>query len=178
MVLIGQDPYISKEIHNNKIVSQAMGLSFSVPIGVKIPPSLVNIFNNLLKFKHILEYPKHGNLQAWAQQGCLLLNSSLTVKEGDSNSHANIWVEFTNKIINYISDNKENICFVLWGRNAADKSPLINGDKHNIIISSHPSPFSCGKTMGSYKAFNDVDHFGLINKYLEENKKDKIIWKI
>jgi len=115
VVFIGQDPYFSNEIHNNKIIPQAMGLAFSVPNGMKIPSSLKNIFKNLKKFGHTISIPKSGNLISWAFQGCLMINASLTVQHGHKNSHAKIWSQFTDQIIKYISDNLKNIVFVLWG---------------------------------------------------------------
>lgn len=171
--ILGQDPYIGHE--NN--IPQAMGLSFSVPDGFKLPSSLINIYKNMMKYNVINEMPKKGNLSKWAQQGCLMLNSSLTVQQGISNSHAKYWKWFTDYIIEYISDNMENIIFVLWGKNAIDKLSLINkNNNHKFIISSHPSGLSCNKNVGAYPAFNDMDHFNTINAYLCENKKNIIDW--
>lgn len=178
VVILGQDPYFDHEIHNNKLIPQAMGLSFSVPNGVKIPSSLRNIFSNLKKNKHIENIPEHGNLEDWAKQGVLLLNTSLTVKDGTNNKncHQFQWSWFTNEIIKYISDNKKHVVFVLWGSNAFEKKDLIDENKHKIIISSHPSGLSANKKMKDYPAFNDVDHFGEINKTLEEWDKKTINW--
>lgn len=180
VVILGQDPYFDHVEYKNKIIPQAMGLSFSVPIKIDIPSSLKNIYKNLKKFNNIQEIPEHGNLESWAEQGVLLLNTSLTVKDGTSNKncHQFLWSWFTNEIIKYISDNKENIVFVLWGSNALEKKELIDESKHKIIISSHPSGLSANKTMKEYPAFNKVDHFGEINKYLESCNKKPIDWNI
>lgn len=180
VVILGQDPYFDHEIHNGEIIPQAMGLSFSVPDKIKIPSSLRNIFANLKKYKHVEEIPKHGNLEQWSKQGVLLLNTSLTVKDGTSNKncHQFQWSWFTNEIIKYISDNKKKVIFVLWGNNAFEKKDLIDENKHKIIISSHPSGLSANKKMKEYPAFNDVDHFGEINKTLDEWNKTNINWEI
>lgn len=178
VVILGQDPYFKNEKCDDKYYPQAMGMSFSVPVGIAIPSSLKNIYNNLLKFKHIDKIPQHGNLTFWAYQGVLMLNSSLTVQSGYPNSHENTWKEFTDYIIEYISDNKSNIVFVLWGAPSLSKLSLINQKKHKVIISSHPSGLSCNKPLKQYPAFVENDHFGQINDYLSKNKKKEIIWKI
>jgi len=170
VVILGQDPYIHSK--------QAMGLSFSVPTGVKIPPSLQNINENLFSFNHIHKKPINGNLSSWAYQGCLLLNTSLTVQEGISNSHESYWSKITNELIKYISDNTTNVVFVLWGGPALKKLDLIDKTKHEVIISSHPSPLSCNNKLRNYDPFVKVDHFKLINEYLEKNKKETIVWQI
>ena len=169
VVILGQDPYHNYFNENNKIVPQADGLAFSIPIGMKIPSSLNNIFKNLLKFKHIKKKPKHGNLSLLAMQGVLLLNTSLTVQCNHPNSHSKKWETFTDNIIKYISSKKENIIFVLWGSNALKKKILINENKHKIIISSHPSGLSCNKKLKNYGEFINTDHFKFINSNL--NKK-------
>lgn len=178
VVFIGQDPYFSSEEHKKVQVPQAMGLSFSVPHGIKVPSSLKNIYSNLKKFKHIEEIPDHGNLESWAEQGCLMLNSSLTVKDGTSskNCHQYLWRWFTNEIISYISEKKEHVIFVLWGRDAFAKSSLIDESKHVAIISSHPSGLSANNAMGKYPSFNSVDHFGLINAQLKKWDMKEIDW--
>lgn len=180
VVFIGQDPYFNIEKYKQKEVPQAMGLSFSVPHDFDIPSSLDNIYKNLVKYKHIKNKPSHGNLEKWAKQGCLLLNTALTVIEGKDNinCHKNIWKWVTDKIIKYISDNKDNVVFVLWGSNAYEKINLIDLDKHEAIISSHPSGLSASKPMKNYPAFNDEDHFGKINEYLEKWKMEKIDWSL
>jgi len=172
VVILGQDPYFNLEDG----VPQAMGLSFSVPKGIKIPSSLKNIYINLLKFKHIKNKPLHGNLEKWSNQGVLLLNTALTVESGKANSHSMLWKWFTDNIIKYISNKKDHVVFVLWGNNAYDKQILIDQDKHELIISSHPSGLSASKPMKHFPAFNDTDHFGLINNYLTKWNYEKINW--
>jgi uracil-DNA glycosylase len=178
VVFIGQDPYYMADIENDIEIPQAMGLSFSVPTGLTIPSSLKNIYNNMKKFNVIKNIPSHGNLELWAVQGCLMLNTSLTVIEGDKNKncHKKMWKWFTDYIIKYISDNCEGIIFVLWGANALEKSKVINFDKHDAIISSHPSGLSCNKKLNNYPSFNEVNHFGEINKKLRDLKKVEIVW--
>jgi uracil-DNA glycosylase len=180
VVIIGQDPYFNSEFYKERRVPQAYGLSFSVPKKFDIPSSLKNIYKNLKQFKHIKEIPEHGCLDLWAFQGVLMLNTSLTVLDGDSNKncHSSLWKSFTDDIIKYISNNCKNIIFVLWGAEAFKKTSLINLDLHEIIVSSHPSGLSCNKKMGSHDSFQEHDHFGKINLYLEKYKKNKIIWKV
>ena len=178
VVFIGQDPYFDCMEYKNTCVPQAMGLSFSVPHGIKVPSSLKNIYANLKKFKHIEEMPDHGNLESWAKQGCLMLNSSLTVKEGtkSKNCHQGLWRWFTDEIISYISENKDNVIFVLWGADAFKKASLIDLDKHCILVSSHPSGLSVNKPMKEHPAFNSYDHFGKINEKLAEWQLKEIDW--
>lgn len=178
VVIIGQDPYPKNEIIDGKAIPQAMGLSFSVPVGLSIPSSLMNIYKNLIKYNHISKIPQHGNLTFWAYQGCLMLNTSLTVEHGCPDSHSKYWTEFTDSLIKYISDKLDKIVFVLWGRPALQKIKLIDLKKHKTVISSHPSGLSCSKPLQNYKPFNDMDHFGEINKYLKENDKSTILFDI
>ena len=151
IIILGQDPYINIE----KKIPQAMGLSFSVPIGIKTPSSLQNIYKNLLKYNHIKEIPNHGNLEHLVNQGVLLLNSSLTVQENISNSHELYWCWFTDEIIKYLANYNNNIIFILWGKNAINKLNLINNCK--FIASSHPSGLSYNKPCGIYPAFASCD---------------------
>jgi len=178
VVILGQDPYIGAEEYNDKDIPQAMGLSFSVPNGITIPPSLKNIYNNLLKFGHIHKKPTHGNLTFWAAQGVFLLNSALTVQEGCSNSHAKQWAKLTDGLIKLISDKTENVVFLLWGNPSLSKKKLIDETKHKVIVSSHPSPLSYKNQLKTYESFEDTDHFGKANEYLKENNKDAISWQI
>ncbi len=178
VVILGQDPYHGSECHDDKYIPQAMGLSFSVQDRIKVPPSLVNIYKNLVKFKHLTTTPKHGNLTKWAQQGCLLLNTSLTVTAKQPNSHEKYWKQITDTIIKYISDNTENIVFFLWGNPSLKKLSLIDQKKHKISISSHPSPLSYSNKLGDYLSFGDTDHFGVANTYLVEHNKQKIDWTL
>ncbi len=177
--ILGQDPYHGHELlDNGETVPQAMGLSFSVPIGVPVPSSLQNINKNLVQFNRIKKLPEHGNLSNWSSQGCLLLNATLTVQHQHPNSHKKFWTSFTDAIIKYISDNTEKTVFVFWGNSALEKLSLIDTEKHKTVISSHPSGLSCSKPMGKYKSFMDQDHFGIINKYLVDNGKEPIDWSI
>lgn len=174
VVFIGQDPYHGKL--NN--IPQATGMSFSVPKEFPIPSSLKNIFNNAMKYNHFHKYPEHGNLEFWASQGCLLLNTSLTVEYKKPNVHSNIWKDFTNYIIKKISDKKSNLVFVLWGKHAYSKLELIDTNKHSVVISSHPSGYSHNNSMLGYPPFSSIDQFGTINKLLKDNNKREIIWQI
>ena len=164
VVLLGQDPY-----HNQ---GQAMGLSFSVPDGMDIPPSLVNIYKELQAEKGIL--PKNtGNLIGWAKQGVLLLNSVLTVREHQANSHKGKgWEFFTDSIIKKISSNKEHVVFLLWGANARSKKQLIDQNKHLILECAHPSPLS------AYNGFFGCGHFIKTNQYLEKFGIKPIDWSL
>lgn len=163
VVILGQDPYFN--IRDN--IPEAMGMSFSVPVGTPIPSSLRNIYANLINFGHLEDKPKHGNLSSWAEQGCLMLNTSLTVQKGHAGSHSEYWDELTDKIIKKISEKKDNVVFVLWGAHAYKKKKLID-DRHPTIISSHPSGLSCSRPFRSFPAFRDFDHFDEINKLLDE----------
>ncbi len=186
VVFIGQDPYFNHETENDISVPQAMGLSFSVPVGFQIPSSLGNIYQNLVKFEHIKQKPTHGNLSFWAYQGCLMLNTSLTVLEGDENKncHQYIWKKFTERTIRYISDKCDKLVFVIWGAHAYGKLEFIDLDKHDVIITTHPSGLSAGKTMKpagnskEYPSFNSCDHFGKINTILKKWGKEPIIWDL
>jgi uracil-DNA glycosylase len=175
VVLLGQDPYhtIEKTPHGQIIL--ATGLSFSVPSEAKTPSSLQNIYNNLIKFKHI-ESKGNGDLEHWCDQGCLLLNTSLTVTQGAPNSHKYLWVDFTQALIKYISDNTQGVVFMLWGRESLDKLAIIDTNKHFATISSHPSGLSYSKKMGIYDAFMNTDHFGAANNYLKSHGKEPIKW--
>ncbi|MBQ7349241.1 MAG: uracil-DNA glycosylase [Clostridia bacterium] len=162
VVLLGQDPY-----HN---VGQAMGLSFSVPDGVDIPPSLVNMYKELYNETGI-EPKKTGNLTGWAKQGVLLLNTVLTVRAHQANSHKGQgWEKFTDSVIKKISDKKEHVVFLLWGGNARSKKPLIDTEKHLILECAHPSPLS------AYNGFFGCGHFVKTNEYLEKFGLQPIDW--
>jgi len=164
VVLLGQDPY-----HNP---GQAMGLSFSVPKGINPPPSLINIFKEL-KSDTGMPIPSHGNLCSWAEQGVLLLNASLTVRMNEPNSHAKIgWADFTDAVIKKISDQKEHVVFLLWGKFAQDKQVLIDETKHLVLKAAHPSPFSVEK------GFYGCRHFSKTNEYLVSNGIDPINWSL
>jgi len=180
VVILGQDPYPNFEMFNDELIPNAMGLSFSVPYDNPIPSSLRNIFHNLNKFGHFYDkqIPKHGNLRSWAMQGCLMLNTSLTVKQGKPNSHSFYWTNITDRIISHLSDTKENIVFVLWGAPALSKKKLIDESKHKVFVSSHPSGLSCNNPLKQYPCFAKYDVFGEINKYLKEVNKPTILWQL
>jgi len=174
VVIVGQDPYPKFATGE---VPQAMGLSFSVPVDVTVPSSLQNIYKNLEKFGHLIEKPKHGNLISWSYQGCLMLNTALTVQKGIKNSHKKFWTPFTKFLIKYLSKNFDNLVFVLWGGPAVDNLlEHIDKKRHKVTISSHPSGFSYMKPLRDYPPFIETDHFGKINKYLIKHNKKPIIW--
>lgn len=165
VVIIGQDPYHGK--------GQAHGLSFSVLPGTKIPPSLVNIFKEIKTDIGIEMTPNLGDLTHWASQGVLLLNAALTVRDGEPMSHAKLgWANFTDAVIKTISEEKENIIFLLWGKFAQDKQVLINADKHYILKAAHPSPLS------AHNGFWGSKHFSKTNEILVRIGKHPIDWKI
>ena len=165
VVIIGQDPY-----HG---VGQAHGLCFSVPEGIPHPPSLVNIFKEIQEDLNIL-YPKSGNLLAWANQGVLLLNATLTVRTHQAGSHQRKgWEQFTDAVIQIISEQLSGIIFLLWGGFAKQKIKLIDPKKHHVLTSGHPSPLSANK--GHW--FGNK-HFSKCNAFLEANGKSPISWKV
>lgn len=164
VVILGQDPY-----HGPK---QAHGLSFSVQKGVPPPPSLINIFKELHDDTGV-PIPNHGNLEKWAKQGVLLLNASLTVRAAEPMSHSKLgWEKFTNTVIEKVSELKEHIVFVLWGRFAQEKKALIDEKKHYIIKSAHPSPLSAKNGFFSSRPFSKI------NNYLVKNGIDPIDWAL
>lgn len=178
VVFLGQDPYFKSEydLESRDHCPQAMGMSFSVPSGITVPSSLDNIYANLVKYGHIDSKPRDGNLWFWAAQGCLMLNTALTVKHDDKLSHSGLWKWMTDEMIKYLSDNFDDIVFVLWGGHAYSKIDLIDQDRHHTVVSSHPSGLSCGKPFRAFPAFNNNDHFGQINDFLRESGKEEIVW--
>ena len=163
VVIVGQDPY-----HG---AGQAHGLSFSVQHGTRIPTSLRNIYAELHSDLDI-PLPSHGNLEAWAQQGVLLLNSTLTVREGEAGSHAGHgWETFTDAIISYLGSSQEHIVFVLWGAHAGKKTSLI-GQHHTVITSVHPSPLS------AHRGFFGSRPFSQANRALSNRNQPEINWMI
>ena len=164
VVLLGQDPY-----HN---VGQAHGLCFSVQDGVPNPPSLENIFKEL-QSDIGCPRPKNGNLTKWAKEGVLLMNTSLTVREHQANSHSKCgWAWFTDSVIQLISAQKENVVFILWGGNARSKKKLIDESKHCILECVHPSPLS------AYNGFFGSKPFSKTNEYLISNGLSPIDWDL
>lgn len=161
VIIVGQDPYHGE--------NQANGLAFSVSPGVKIPPSLKNIYKEL-ENEYKKPMPPTGDLTGWSNQGVLLLNTSLSVEKGLAASHSNIgWQMFTDKIIKTMSDNFNNNVFILWGSHAKAKKSLIDEKKHLILTSAHPSPFSVTGFLGN-------NHFLQTNDYLTQHKKMAIDW--
>jgi uracil-DNA glycosylase len=164
VVIIGQDPY-----HNP---GQAHGLSFSVPDNVSPPPSLVNIFKELHSDIGI-PIPKTGNLEKWARQGVLLLNASLTVESNTPMSHSQLgWHFFTDEVIKHISADKDHVVFMLWGKFAQNKESLIDGSKHKILKTAHPSPFS------AHSGFFGCRHFSKTNDWLRWQGEQPIDWTL
>lgn len=162
VVILGQDPYHTP--------GAAHGLAFSVPEGEKIPPSLVNIYKEIdSDIGHHAN--KSGCLVSWQKQGVLLLNNVLTVEAHYAGSHRGYgWETFTENVIKYLSSSREHLVFILWGRDARSKKPLIDGRKHLIIESAHPSPLS------AYNGFFGSRPFSRTNEYLEKNNKTPIVW--
>lgn len=168
VVFLGQDPYINEESHNNEVIPQAEGLAFSVPKTHKIPPSLKNIFKELKNEYEDYNLPLNGNLIRWVkEEKILLLNTALTVEKGKSNSHQNIWINFVNDLIEYISDNSENIIFLLLGNNAKSKTKFIENYKHITIEGVHPSPLSANRGFFNSGIFRQVN-----DELLKLNKRE------
>jgi len=164
VVILGQDPYHGP--------GQAHGLSFSVQKGVPPPPSLINIFKELHDDVGA-PIPNHGNLEKWAKQGVMLLNASLSVRAGEPMSHSKIgWHHFTDCVITKISDLREHVVFLLWGKFAQEKIQLINTKKHHILKSAHPSPLS------AKNGFFGSRHFSKTNTYLIKHGLDPIDWAL
>lgn len=164
VVIIGQDPYHGP--------NQAQGLCFSVQPQIKIPPSLANIYKELVSDLGI-NLPKHGDLTSWAEQGVLLLNTLLTVEGGNPMAHKDLgWEKFTDHVIDLINEKKENIVFILWGSPAHKKAQNVDPKKHYILKSVHPSPLS------SYRGFFGCKHFSLCNQFLKSKKLEVINWQV
>lgn len=162
VVILGQDPYHGR--------GQAHGLSFSVPNGIKPPPSLINIFKEIESDLGV-KMPKTGNLEGWSRQGVLLLNAILTVRANTPASHRNIgWEKLTDAAIKALSDKREHIVFLLWGKFAQEKENLINAKKHLILKAAHPSPYSADG------GFFNCKHFSKTNEYLIKAGQIPIDW--
>lgn len=164
VVILGQDPYHEE--------NQAHGLAFSVQKGVKIPPSLLNMYKEL--HDELGCYiPNNGYLEKWARQGVLLLNSSLTVRNGLANSHRNKgWEIFTNRVVEFLNDREDPVIFMLWGNNAKEKTAVITNPQHKILTTVHPSPLSASR------GFFGCNHFKTANRMLEDMGKQPIDWQI
>lgn len=164
VVILGQDPYHGP--------GQAHGLSFSVPPGVAVPPSLANIFTELERDLG-LPRPRHGCLQAWAAQGVLLLNAVLTVEEGRAGAHAGQgWEDFTDAVIQALNDGREHLVFLLWGAYAQKKGRIVDTRRHRVLRAPHPSPLS------AHRGFIGCGHFSAANAYLTRNGVAPIDWRL
>lgn len=164
VVILGQDPYHGE--------NQAHGLAFSVKKGVKTPPSLLNIYKEL-QYDLNLYIPNNGDLTSWANQGILLLNTVLTVREGEANSHKNMgWEILTDKVIELLNKKEDEVIFLLWGNNARSKKNLIDNSKHYILEAPHPSPLSASR------GFFGCSHFSKTNEILYKLNKQTINWQI
>lgn len=164
VVILGQDPY-----HE---AGQAHGLAFSTPDGRPIPRSLKNIFKEINE-EYDYPIPESGCLEKWAEQGVFLLNTVLTVEDGNANSHSKCgWQTFTDNVIEILNNQKQPIVFMLWGKQAEKKKELITNPNHLVLITSHPSPFS------ARRGFFGCNHFRLANEFLKENKKEEIDWNL
>ncbi|HRD82229.1 MAG TPA: uracil-DNA glycosylase [Saprospiraceae bacterium] len=163
VVILGQDPY-----HNP---GEAMGLCFSVPRGVKVPPSLVNIYKELQADLGI-PAPGHGDLSSWTRQGVFLLNAMLTVERNRPQSHQNIgWQTYTDAVIRTLSERREGLVFMLWGNFARKKKTLIDTERHLVLESAHPSPLAGN-------AFSGCRHFSKANAYLESKGAAPVDWRV
>lgn len=164
VVILGQDPYHGE--------GQAHGLCFSVPRGIPAPPSLVNIFKEMNSDLG-LPLPGHGNLESWARQGVLLLNATLTVRAHQAGSHQNRgWENFTNAVIRHISQEKKGVVFILWGRFAQAKEALVDGNRHVVLKSAHPSPLS------AHNGFFGSRPFSRTNEYLQRTGQEAVNWAL
>ena len=164
VVVLGQDPYHGPD--------QAHGLCFSVLPGVKTPPSLVNIYKELAQDIGF-QIPNHGNLEAWAKQGVLLLNATLTVEAHQAGSHQNKgWEEFTDRAIAALNEQREGLVFLLWGSYAQKKGAFIDQNKHLVLKAPHPSPLS------AHRGFLGCGHFSKTNEYLQAKGKDPVDWQL
>lgn len=164
VVILGQDPYHGP--------GQAHGLSFSVPEGIAVPPSLLNMYKELQRDLNI-PIAKHGCLQSWAEQGVLLLNTTLTVERGQAGAHAKAgWQRFTDHIIDCVSQQQAHVVFMLWGAHARSKGERIDASKHLLLTSAHPSPLS------AYRGFLGNGHFSQCNKFLQRTGQTPIDWRL
>jgi len=164
VVILGQDPYHGE--------GQAHGLCFSVPDGIRPPPSLINMYKEIHSDLGISP-SSSGNLECWADRGVFLLNATLTVRASTAGSHQNKgWEQFTDKVIQNLSSGRENLVFILWGNYARAKKTLIDKDKHLILEAAHPSPFS------AYNGFFGCKHFSKANEYLQQHGIEPIDWEI
>lgn len=164
VVIVGQDPYHTPGVAN--------GLAFSVNKGCRIPPSLVNIFKEL-KDDYGVNPPLHGDLSRWTEEGVMLLNTSLTVRKGEAGSHSKAgWQNFTSGVVQYLSENRPHVVFVLWGKHAQGLEKFIDTEKHTVLKSAHPSPFSADRGFFGSKPFSKI------NTALTENGLEPVTWSL
>jgi len=165
VVILGKDPYFNK--------GQAHGICFSVKKGVKVPPSLKNMYTELERSIEGFKAPvDHGHLENWARRGVLMLNATMTVQKGKANSHKDCgWLKFTDYVLEALSKEKEGLIFLLWGGFAQKKGSIIDSKRHHVLTAVHPSPLAG-------KAFQGCDHFAETNKILEKDGKDPIDWSL
>ena len=164
VVILGQDPYHGP--------NQAHGLSFSVHPGVRIPPSLLNMYKELASSIEGFQIPNHGYLESWAKQGVLLLNTVLTVQAGLAHSHASLgWEKFTDRVISVINEHREGVVFLLWGAHAQKKGSIIDQTRHHVLKTVHPSPLS------AHRGFLGCGHFVKTNQLLEAQGFTPIDWQ-
>ncbi|MBY6197130.1 uracil-DNA glycosylase [Vibrio hangzhouensis] len=164
VVMLGQDPYHGP--------NQAHGLCFSVLPDVKTPPSLVNMYKELAQDIEGFEIPSHGYLKSWAEQGVLMLNTVLTVEQGKAHSHAKSgWETFTDKVIDALNQNRDNVIFLLWGAHAQKKGKMIDRNRHHVLAAPHPSPLS------AHRGFFGCQHFSQTNQLLKQMGKAPINWQ-
>jgi uracil-DNA glycosylase len=165
VVILGQDPYHGP--------NQAHGLCFSVLPGVKTPPSLANMYKELATDISEFVIPQHGFLESWAEQGVMLLNTVLTVEQAKAHSHAKIgWEQFTDIVIQQLSDHCDELVFLLWGSHAQKKGLVIDKQKHHVLNAPHPSPLS------AYRGFFGCKHFSQTNNLLIQQNKSPINWQV
>ena len=164
VVIIGQDPYHGP--------GQAHGLAFSVPSGLQVPPSLANIYKELQQDTGFI-IPQHGDLKSWTENGVLLLNAVLTVEQGKAGAHQGKgWEHFTDRVIQVLNDESENLVFMLWGAYAQSKGRLLDAEKHCVLKAPHPSPLS------AYRGFLGCQHFSLANAYLRQRGRPSVNWQL
>ncbi|WP_408057226.1 uracil-DNA glycosylase [Veronia nyctiphanis] len=164
VVILGQDPYHGP--------SQAHGLCFSVLPGIKPPPSLANMYKELAQDIDGFEIPRHGYLKSWTDQGVLLLNTVLTVEQGNAHSHASLgWETFTDRVIAAVNEHREGVIFLLWGSHARKKGKMIDRQKHHVLEAPHPSPLS------AHRGFFGSGHFSATNRILSEKGQPAIDWQ-
>ena len=194
VVIIGQDPYPGANKINGKLIPQATGFSFSVPLNYPKPESLKNIYSNMLLYSHINKIPESGCLSSLVIQGCFMINATLTTYYTKRNVHKNIWKNFTDDLLAYINKSCKNVVFMVWGKDAHIMCKYIDPYKHHIITSSHPSPLGFNKTFNgyaygpvknerdrkevTYPPFQTTDHFGRVNSYLKSVSKREIFWDL